>query len=121
MSLRRKHVASTLARLLLSAILSGLTLSAAISPALAAPRDQAIRVQSRGFPTTDLDLTKPTGRATLQQRQANTARIACHDLPEKGLNATGGFQKCYISAMQAANEQQTLTRARQETTLTATR
>jgi UrcA family protein len=122
MSITTARIAGTLARLALSAVLSGLTLSAAISPALAASQDQGIRVQPSRSSTSDLDLTKPVDRAALQQRQASTARTACHDLPEKGLNTTGGFQKCYIKAMLAANkEAETMARAQQGTAVAATR
>jgi hypothetical protein len=66
------QITATLARATLAAALTTITLAAAVAPAMA---------------------------ETPLHRQATAARLACRDLPAKGLDTTGGFQRCYAEAM----------------------
>ena len=91
-------------RLAIAAGCSGAVLSAAVAPARAA-EDDGGDVKARVVTLSDLDLTKPGERATLDRRLANAARVVCSDSSEKGLDQFGGFQDCYIKTLSDSRKQ----------------
>jgi UrcA family protein len=81
-------------------VAAGLTTMTAVSPAFAGARDRSVTVA-----TDDLNLASPAGRATLDNRIENAARVVCGTALTTELDYAATVAACRADVLAAAHAQ----------------